>query len=210
VIDFGEDAEIEDEQLAIARADMLRVIEMGERLLKDSQRGELVTTGVHVALVGPVNAGKSSLMNLLAKRPAAIVSATAGTTRDVVQVNLDVAGVPVVLSDTAGLRGDVVEQDSVHVDDVEREGMRRALDVAATASVIIVVIDAADPNLLQTAETTVAALSRSTPLSEQRQVLVLFNKSDTLSSETTFSAPSVGGVHCSDVILGSVNEGQGM
>ena len=72
--------------------------------LADGRRGEILRSGVQVAILGPPNAGKSSLLNLLARRPAAIVSSIAGTTRDIVQVPLNLAGYPVLVSDTAGIR----------------------------------------------------------------------------------------------------------
>ncbi len=114
--------------------------------LDDNRRGERLRDGLQVAIVGPPNAGKSSLLNRLARREAAIVSATAGTTRDVVEVQLDLAGYPVVVADTAGLRdlegtGDLNANDSGH-DEIEREGMRRALARAQTADLKILVLDA--------------------------------------------------------------------
>jgi len=106
--------------------------EIGEHL-KD-RRGERLRQGLHIALIGPPNAGKSSLLNLLARRDAAIVSETAGTTRDVIEVHLDLGGWPVVLADTAGLResGDAIEQ----------EGVRRARARAASADLRLLVLDA--------------------------------------------------------------------
>jgi tRNA modification GTPase len=102
--------------------------------LADGRRGERLRDGVHVAIVGAPNAGKSSLLNRLARREAAIVSATAGTTRDVIEVHLDLGGYPAIFADTAGLR------DSA--DELEREGVRRALARATAADLKIAVFDA--------------------------------------------------------------------
>ena len=98
------------------------------------RRGERLREGVHIAIIGPPNAGKSSLLNLLARRDAAIVSETAGTTRDVIEVHLDLGGWPVVLADTAGLR-------ESH-DAIEQEGVRRARARAAEADLRLLVLDA--------------------------------------------------------------------
>lgn len=101
--------------------------------LDDGQRGERVRDGLYIAVLGPPNAGKSSLVNAIAKREAAIVSATAGTTRDVVEVHLDLGGYPAILADTAGLRE--------AADDIEGEGIRRALARAETADLRVAVFD---------------------------------------------------------------------
>ncbi len=103
--------------------------------LNDGGRGERLREGLHIAIVGAPNAGKSSLLNALARRDAAIVSARAGTTRDVIEVQLDLGGYPVVLADTAGLR-------EAAADEVEEEGIRRARDRAARADVKVAVFDA--------------------------------------------------------------------
>lgn len=97
--------------------------------LDDGHRGEILREGFRVALLGPPNAGKSSLLNALARRDAAIVSAEAGTTRDVIEVRLDLAGLAVIVSDTAGIR----EASS----DVEREGIRRSLAAARDADLVL-------------------------------------------------------------------------
>ncbi len=83
------------------------------RYLADDRRGEILRDGLSVALIGPPNSGKSSLLNALAGREAAIVSAVAGTTRDVIEVHMDLGGYPVVLADTAGIRdsSDEIEQE---------------------------------------------------------------------------------------------------
>lgn len=101
--------------------------------LEDNNRGERIRNGIQVAIIGSPNAGKSSLINALTKRDVAIVSEQAGTTRDVIEVNLDIKGYPVRLFDTAGIR----ESDDV----VESEGIKRAVKSANQADVIILVID---------------------------------------------------------------------
>lgn len=102
--------------------------------LDDGRRGERLRQGLMVAIVGPPNAGKSSLLNALARRDAEIVSARAGTTRDVVEVWLDLAGFPVLVADTAGLREGA--------DEIEAEGVRRARQWAGTADLKIAVFAA--------------------------------------------------------------------
>jgi tRNA modification GTPase len=103
--------------------------------LDDDHRGERLREGLSVVILGAPNAGKSSLMNALAKRDVAIVSDEAGTTRDVIELHLDLGGYPVLLADTAGLR----ESGSK----IETEGVRRALDRAGRADVKLIVIDGA-------------------------------------------------------------------
>jgi tRNA modification GTPase len=104
----------------------------------DSRRGRRVREGLVFAVTGPPNAGKSSLVNALARRDVSIVAATPGTTRDMLEVPLDLGGILVTLVDTAGLRESS--------DAVEAEGVRRALERAAAADLVIRVIDAAAPD----------------------------------------------------------------
>lgn len=103
-------------------------------------RGERLREGISIAIVGPPNAGKSSLLNALARREAAIVSATAGTTRDVIEVQMDLAGYPVSLADTAGLRELPAAADGHAA--IESEGIRRALARAEAADLKLLVLDA--------------------------------------------------------------------
>jgi tRNA modification GTPase len=102
--------------------------------LADARRGELLREGLVFAIIGAPNAGKSSLLNALVGREAAIVSARAGTTRDIVEARLDLAGVPVTLSDTAGLRE--------ASDEIEAEGIKRAERRAEEAQLVITVFAA--------------------------------------------------------------------
>lgn len=129
--------------------------------LDDNGRGERLREGLHIAIVGAPNAGKSSLLNALARREAAIVSARAGTTRDVIEVHLDLGGYPVVLADTAGLR-------EAAADEVEEEGIRRARDRAARADVKVAVFDA----------TALPALDPATVALVDRDTVVVLNKTD--------------------------------
>ncbi len=105
-----------------------------EAHLADARRGELLREGLVFAIIGAPNAGKSSLLNALIGREAAIVSARAGTTRDIVEARLDLAGVPVTLSDTAGLRE--------ASDEIEAEGIKRAEARAQEAQLVIAVFAA--------------------------------------------------------------------
>ena len=108
--------------------------------LNDNRRGERLRDGLQVAVVGAPNAGKSSLVNALARRDIAIVSDVAGTTRDVLEAHLDLGGYPVTLLDTAGLRPEHLNAQG-H-DKIENEGMRRTLERAENADFKILVFDA--------------------------------------------------------------------
>ena len=101
--------------------------------LNDNQRGEKIRQGLSLAIIGSPNVGKSSLINYLAKSEVAIVSEIAGTTRDVIDVHLNISGVPVVISDTAGIRATE--------DLIEKEGVKIALQKAELADLKILIID---------------------------------------------------------------------
>jgi tRNA modification GTPase len=135
-IDFPEEG-LPAEQWAASRQEAAALRQEIATELADNRRGERLREGVAVAILGPPNAGKSSLMNALARREVAITSHIAGTTRDVIEVALDLGGYPVVLADTAGLR------DSA--DSIEEEGIRRARARAASADLKLVVLDATKP-----------------------------------------------------------------
>jgi tRNA modification GTPase len=101
--------------------------------LDDGRRGERLRNGIHIAILGAPNAGKSSLLNALARRDVAIVSEEAGTTRDVIEAHLDLGGYPVILADTAGLRA--------AENKIEQEGVRRARQAAEAADIKILLFD---------------------------------------------------------------------
>ena len=133
-IDFS-DQELGDDPMAAAAPGLAALEAEIAAHLDDARRGERLREGFCIAIVGAPNAGKSSVLNRLAGRDAAIVSTRAGTTRDVVEVRLDLGGWPVTLADTAGLRESQ--------DEIESEGVRRALARAAGADLSLVVFDGA-------------------------------------------------------------------
>jgi tRNA modification GTPase len=136
-IDFS-DEDLPEGVLADARRAAADVREEIAAHLNDARRGELVREGLFLTVIGPPNAGKSSLVNALAGRDVAIVSETAGTTRDVIEVRLDLGGYAVILADTAGLR-------AAH-EAVEVEGVRRALARAEAADLVLLLLDGSDVN----------------------------------------------------------------
>ncbi len=138
-IDFSDEADVADGALATARTTILPTLEAIEASLARADHGEIIRDGFRIVLAGPPNAGKSSLLNALARRDVAIVSPEAGTTRDILEVRLDLGGYAVVIADTAGLRS---QEDAGAI---EREGMRRALARAADADLVIWLVDTTAP-----------------------------------------------------------------
>ena len=109
-----------------------------KKILDDQRVGERIREGFKIAIIGPTNAGKSSLLNHLSNRDVAIVSEIAGTTRDVIETHLNIDGYPVVVSDTAGIRESKNE--------IEKKGIKLALDKAEDADLKLIVVDAKSPN----------------------------------------------------------------
>ncbi len=134
-IDFP-DEDIPDTVLAEIDSEIQDIVRTIHAQLADNSASEKIREGIAIAILGAPNVGKSSLMNLLAKRDVAIVSSIAGTTRDVIEVHLDIKGYPVILADTAGIRE--------HADSIEQEGIRRSLERAKAADIKIVVLDVAE------------------------------------------------------------------
>jgi tRNA modification GTPase len=132
-IDFSDEGDVPDDLTAPALAKIAELRRQIEETLAASAQSERLRDGLTVAIVGPPNAGKSTLLNRLARREAAIVSPHAGTTRDIIEVHLDLDGYPLTLIDTAGIR----ETD----DPIEQEGVRRARDRAASADLVLWLTD---------------------------------------------------------------------
>ncbi len=144
--------------------------EVGEHL-NDNRRGERLRDGIQIAVIGAPNAGKSSLVNALAQRDVAIVSEHAGTTRDVIEVHLDLGGYPVILADTAGLRPEQLGAGGQ--DAIESEGIRRALAKAERADIRLLLFDGA----------ALPALDKHTLGLRNETALVVMNKADKIADK---------------------------
>lgn len=158
-IDFSDESDVAENALAQARAVVAPLLTEIEQARSRANRGEIVRDGFQVVLAGAPNAGKSSLLNLLARRDVAIVSAEPGTTRDVIEVRLDLGGYAVVVADTAGLREDGGA--------IEQEGMRRTRARARSADLIVWLADAQN-----------AIWPREDLLTDAPAVLYVLNKTD--------------------------------
>jgi tRNA modification GTPase len=133
-LDFSGEGDIAGDAFNASLPVVRSLIPELEAALADGRRGEILREGVQAAIIGAPNAGKSSILNALARRDAAIVYDEPGTTRDIVEVSLDIEGFPFVLRDTAGLR----ETASA----VEQEGIRRALAAARQSDLVLLIEDA--------------------------------------------------------------------
>ena len=214
VIDFGDDERLGEDDILDDDSEQWNVWgNVNDRMhqlrtsmelhLRDERKGELVREGVKIAIVGPPNAGKSSLFNLLAKRDAAIVSPIAGTTRDVLQVSMDLGGVKCTLQDTAGVR-------SQTSDSLELEGIKRARSVAEQADLVVAMVDATEASkgidivqevLKEKDEESEHGLHH---LVKSEHILLVCNKSDLMNTtatkkmtETSFKEKNIifGGTH---------------
>ena len=162
-IDFPEE-DLPDENIKKIKKDSTDVLNEIKKILDDQKVGEIIREGFKIAIVGPTNAGKSSLLNNLSNREVAIVSEIAGTTRDVIETHLNLDGYPVIISDTAGMRESK--------DEIEKKGIKLSLDKAENADLKLVVVDAKSIDL--------SAFSND--LLKNNAILVI-NKSDLLKNE---------------------------
>ena len=131
-IDFP-DEDLPENILDNIKIDVQDIIKELEKIINDQKVGERIREGFKVAIIGPANAGKSSLLNYLADRDVAIVSEIAGTTRDVIEAHLNLDGYPVIISDTAGIR------DSK--DEIEKKGIKLSLKRAEDADLKIIILE---------------------------------------------------------------------
>jgi len=154
-IDFADEGDVPKDLLARALGLARPLADEIASALAGAARGERLRDGLWVVIAGPPNAGKSTLLNRLAQREAAIVSPIPGTTRDVIEVHLDLGGYPVNLIDTAGIR-------EASDDPIEREGMRRAREQAARANLVLWMADASAGDVGPPREPVAAGVTRWT------------------------------------------------
>ena len=157
-IDFAED-DLPEKVLKEAHKSIKQIHEQITKIVEDNKIGEKIRDGFRVSITGEVNAGKSSLLNLLSKRDVAIVSDEAGTTRDVIETYLNLDGYPVILADTAGIRE--------AKNDVEKKGISLALAKYKEADLNIVVIDNSTSKISDKIKSLI-----------NKDTIVLLNKSD--------------------------------
>ncbi|SCV01145.1 LAME_0G14356g1_1 [Lachancea meyersii CBS 8951] len=174
IIDFGDDAEINDIDhiLQSCARETETLKEEVERFIHKIDRSSILQNGIKVALLGSPNAGKSSLLNRITSDETSIVSDIPGTTRDTIDVPLDIGGFKVVLCDTAGIR-------SASKDKIEIEGMKRARAKAAQSDLAILVVDATARSCVtpELSELVISELS-------EKEVITVINKTDAVDIET--------------------------
>ncbi|KAG5518632.1 hypothetical protein PMAC_002601 [Pneumocystis sp. 'macacae'] len=174
IIDFAEDDDINDNIYSQIYKKVEDFVVRLQDYLKMSVRGELLRHGIKISIFGLPNAGKSSLLNIITRRSVSIVSSEPGTTRDVIDVIIDIGGFPVILSDTAGLR----QENNIGF--VEKEGIRRAYESIEKASIRICVLDITD---LEANITSLRYLLKSQKIIDYQSIILVLNKIDLVKPE---------------------------
>ena len=171
-IDFAED-DLPEKVLKEAHQSIKEIHQKITKIIEDNKIGEKIRNGFCVSIIGEINAGKSSLLNLLSKREVAIVSDEAGTTRDVIETYLNLDGYPVILADTAGIRDTK--------NDIEKKGISLALGKSKEADLNIVVID-----------NTSKVINNEIKKLINKDTIVLLNKSDISNNQNhTFNTDTI-------------------
>ena len=169
LIDFPEEEDIKNSDLILTIVNKTKILtDKIEKILDDNKCGEKINKGLDISIIGNPNVGKSTFLNFIAKKDIAIVSNIAGTTRDIIQVSVDIAGIPTTFSDTAGIR----ETDDV----IESEGVRRAITNAKNADFRILILE--PDNILINDYIKDIILDNT---------IILLNKSDMLKSNEQFN-----------------------
>ena len=196
LIDFSEDQHFDETSAKLCTSVLNQVSQLRSRLranIENASRGELLRNGISIALIGAPNAGKSSLLNQIVGREAAIVSSEPGTTRDVVDVNVDIGGFYCRFGDLAGLRNQTRDHQWQQIGEIEKEGIRRAKERALKADVVIIVLapetvmNSGDSNISVLIGSEVQEMLRQIDLNSQKVVCVL-NKADFFNWKAHLSA----------------------
>jgi tRNA modification GTPase len=196
IIDFP-DEDVPDTETAKAKPAIETLQRELAVHLNDGRKGERLRNGIELAVIGAPNAGKSSLVNLLAQRDIAIVSDIAGTTRDVIEAHLNLGGYPVIISDTAGLRPDQISEKGQ--EGIESEGIQRALQKAKTADIRLLVFDG----------TSAEADSYSLDLIDDNAVVIV-NKADVHNGDKNLFHVKQDALQGHEPLFISVTSGQGI
>ncbi|CAK9822293.1 tRNA modification GTPase GTPBP3, mitochondrial [Anthophora retusa] len=175
-IDFSEEHNLESNVLESIRITVQKLSREIEQHLSDGRKGEILRTGIRVTILGEPNVGKSSLLNLLSQRDAAIVTPSPGTTRDIIELTTNICGYPMILADTAGIRHDPENE-------IEAEGIRRAKEYSQRADFIVYVINA-ESSFKCTTKEYLERYKNFLKIDKER-VLIVLNKIDLLKEEET-------------------------
>lgn len=177
-IDFAEDQDIESDTLQTIENELHSLRSEVTEYLNDGRRGEMLRCGVRTVIVGAPNVGKSSFMNKICRKPISIVTEIEGTTRDVIERSFNVAGYPILLSDTAGLRSNAT-------DVVEMEGISRTRKCVVDSDFIVLMMSAKDVALASCIDEYKGNYLKSMGLTERdvqgKSVMLVINKIDLLS-----------------------------
>ncbi|XP_017794956.1 PREDICTED: tRNA modification GTPase GTPBP3, mitochondrial, partial [Habropoda laboriosa] len=173
-IEFSEEHNLESNVLENIRTIVQKLSIEIEQHLSDGRKGEILRTGVRVTILGEPNVGKSSLLNLLSQRDAAIVTSSPGTTRDIIELTTNICGYPMILADTAGIRHDPENE-------IEAEGIRRAKEYSKKADFIVYVINA-ESSFKSTVKEYLERYKNFLKVDKER-VLIVLNKIDLLKEE---------------------------
>ena len=195
LIDFGEDQHFDESPAKLCASVAKQVEQLKVQLqanVENATRGELLRNGINIALIGAPNAGKSSLLNQIVGREAAIVSSEAGTTRDVVDVSVDIGGFYCRFGDLAGLRKQTQTSKVQQIGEIEKEGIRRAKERALRADVIIIVLF---PEVVKGSKTSQLEVSVDSEVEEvlkqvnhsSQKVVCVLNKADLFANEAHLS-----------------------
>ena len=195
LIDFSEDQHFDESPAKLCASVAAQVQQLKSQLqanVENAARGELLRNGINIALIGAPNVGKSSLLNHIVGREAAIVSSEAGTTRDVVDVNVDIGGFYCRFGDLAGLRKQTQSSDVQQIGEIEKEGIRRAKERALKADVIVIVLS---PEVAKTSKTSKFDVSVDSEVEDvlkqinhsSQKVVFVLNKADLFANEAHLS-----------------------